>query len=332
VSRDMIIALAVPVFVAWALIAMLRRSKWAAGFADEPNERSLHAVPTPRIGGLGLAAAALPVAALVSSNEIAIVLACAAALCLVSLVDDVRDLAIPVRLAAQATCIVVAMVALSAADAAHARLGAVEAAFAFVAVLWMTNLFNFMDGSDGLAGGMALIGFAAFAAGAWAAQEIPLALASAAVASAAAGFLVHNFPPARVFMGDAGSVPLGFLAGALGLYGIVREAWPAWFPLVVFSPFIVDATVTLARRVARGERPWRAHRSHYYQRLVLAGWSQRRLALCAYALMGLAAVAALLGRAAGPAIQLGILLGCAALYLPLLIAIERRAPRAVTTE
>jgi UDP-N-acetylmuramyl pentapeptide phosphotransferase/UDP-N-acetylglucosamine-1-phosphate transferase len=133
-------------------------------------------------------------------------------------------------------------------------------------------------------------------------------------------------------MGDSGSIPLGFLAGALGLLGTVRGTWPAWFPVLVFSPFIVDATLTLARRMVSGERFWRAHRGHYYQRLILAGWSQRRLALCAYALMLAAALSALAARAAGPGVQLGILLGWTAAYLLLLIAIERRARRAVSAQ
>ncbi len=96
-------------------------------------------------------------------------------------------------------------------------------------------------------------------------------------------------------MGDAGSIPLGFLAGALGVQGALAGAWPFWFPVLVFSPFIVDATVTLARRMVRREPFWRAHRAHYYQRLVLSGWSHRRVALGAYALMCAGAAAALAG-------------------------------------
>jgi UDP-N-acetylmuramyl pentapeptide phosphotransferase/UDP-N-acetylglucosamine-1-phosphate transferase len=188
----------------------------------------------------------------------------------------------------------------------------------------MTNLFNFMDGSDGLAGGMAAIGFGALAAGAAAAGAMALALTAAAIASASVGFLLHNFPPARVFLGDAGSVPLGFLAAALGLHGMLVGAWPLWFPFLVFSPFIADATVTILRRAARRERFWRAHRGHFYQRLVLAGWSRRALALRAYALMAAAGLSALAGRAQGPEVQFGIILGWAAFYALLLVAIERR--------
>ena len=277
-------------------------------------------------------AGALPIAAILSTEPIGAFAACAAALALVSLADDVKSLAIEARLPAHFVAAIVAVLAAGAPEVPGEGLGVLQLAIVILVIVWMTNLFNFMDGTDGLAGGMATIGFAALAFAAFMANAMPLALAAAAVASASAGFLWHNFPSARAFLGDSGSVPLGFLAGALGFLGVMRGIWPAWFPVLVFSPFIVDATITLARRMVKGERFWRAHRSHYYQRLILAGWSQRRLALHAYALMLAAAVSALVARAAGPGVQLGILVGWAAAYLLLLIAIERRARRAVSME
>src|SRR5690606_5547729 len=95
------------------------------------------------------------------------------------------------------------------------------------------------------------------------------------IASAAAGFLVWNFPPARIFMGDTGSSALGLIAGALSLLGDRRGLFPLWVALLVFSPFLLDATVTLIRRAGRRERFWEAHRSHYYQRLALR-WGHRK--------------------------------------------------------
>ena len=88
-----------------------------------------------------------------------------------------------------------------------------------------------------------------------------------------------------VFMGDAGAIPLGFLAVVLGIHGHLLGAWAWWFGVLAFSPFIVDATLTLLRRTAQGHKPWIAHRDNYYQRLILAGWSQRKTALAYYALM-----------------------------------------------
>jgi phospho-N-acetylmuramoyl-pentapeptide-transferase len=302
--------------VAWALIAILRRTPFATRALDRPNERSLHAVPTPRVGGIGVVVAAIPIAMVGADAELAAVLACALALAVVSAIDDLRSLPVGVRLAAHLAAAAFAVVELGPA-------GAISVVVV-LAIGWMTNLFNFMDGADGLAGGMAMIGFSAYAIAAHAAGQPTLAVACVAIAAGAAGFLAHNFPPARVFLGDAGSIPLGFLAGALGFAGYARGAWPAWFPVLVFSPFVADATITLVRRVLRGERPWRAHRDHYYQRLVLAGWSARRLAFAWYALMIAADAAALAGRAQGLMLQCGIISAAVGVYALLLFVIEGR--------
>ena len=309
------IALALPAIVAWLLVIVLLRSPLARRLVDRPNERSLHAEPTPRVGGIAVVLAAIPIAAWMAGEPLALVLAWAVALAAVSLADDYRSLPVVIRLAAH----------LLAAGAAAVELGAAATITVLVAfaIAWMTNLFNFMDGADGLAGGMAVVGFGAYALAAHAADASALALVSIAIASASAGFLAHNFPPARVFLGDVGSIPLGFLAGALGFAGYAQHAWPAWFPVMVFSPFIVDASITLLRRIVRGERIWRAHREHYYQRLVLSGWSTRKLALCAYAWMTALAAAALAGREEGPLLQRGIILAVTAAYAVLLVAIDR---------
>jgi UDP-N-acetylmuramyl pentapeptide phosphotransferase/UDP-N-acetylglucosamine-1-phosphate transferase len=127
-----------------------------------------------------------------------------------------------------------------------------------------------MDGSDGLAAAMSVIGFGTYA---WAAAiaGAPDALVSLAIAAATLPFLARNFPPARIFLGDVGAVPLGFMAAVLGLEGIGSGYWPWWFPPLVFLPFIADATATLARRLATGANVLRAHRDHYYQRMVRLG-------------------------------------------------------------
>ena len=311
--------LAAPAFAAFILIALLRRTRVAALLADHPNQRSLHVQPRPRIGGLGIMAAALPCIAL-GGLHLAIVAAMALFLAAISLGDDLRNLPIEVRLPAHLVAASVAWLAFGSHAGTYGW-GAATAAI-FVTV-WMTNLFNFMDGSDGLAGGMALFGFAAYAWAAHQAGRDDLAWSCAATSAAALGFLAHNFPPARVFMGDAGSVPLGFLAAALGIYGIVSGIWPVWFPPLVFAPFVLDATVTILRRLARGERVWTAHREHFYQRLVLSGWSARGLALAAYALMAACASAALWALRQGHDLPYVIIAASAAIHVLLFFAIER---------
>jgi UDP-N-acetylmuramyl pentapeptide phosphotransferase/UDP-N-acetylglucosamine-1-phosphate transferase len=169
--------------------------------------------------------------------------------------------------------------------------------------VWITNLYNFMDGADGVAGGMAVIGFSAYAIAAWLAGHEALAMLCAAIAAGSLAFLIHNFHPARIFLGDVGSIPLGFLAATLGLVGWRDDLWPLWFPLLVFGPFNADATITLVKRLARRQKVWRPHRDHYYQRIVRMGLGHRAAALLGYAVMVFCAAAALLGRGQSPGVQ-----------------------------
>jgi len=164
-------------------------------------------------------------------------------------------------------------------------LGWTSYAFTFLFIVWMTNLYNFMDGMDGFAGGMTLVGFGFLGGLGLAGGAAGLGVLALIVAAAAAGFLAFNYPPARIFMGDVGAVPLGFLAAALAVKGNRDNVIGLWVPAIIFSPFIVDATVVLIRRILNGKRVWEAHREHYYQRLVLAGWSHRRTVWVEYLLM-----------------------------------------------
>ncbi len=241
---------------------------------DVPNARSLHWVGTPRIGGLGMLLGAGTVMAIyllqvaAGSAQLYIAAGAALALSLVSLADDFKPLPVVLRLCAHMTA--------AGWVAAMSDLPVMTVIVVVLLLVWMANLYNFMDGSDGLAGSMALLGFMTYALAAWPLAP-DIALASAMLAAAAAGFLIFNFPPARIFMGDAGSVPLGFLAGSLGLAGWHAGVWSAEFPLLAFFPFIADSTYTLIRRAANREAVWRAHNKHCYQRLVRMGWSHRKV-------------------------------------------------------
>jgi UDP-N-acetylmuramyl pentapeptide phosphotransferase/UDP-N-acetylglucosamine-1-phosphate transferase len=275
-------------FVLWALLASGAAQRLAV---DAPNARSLHAVPIPRIGGLVLVPVAVALAMTATPLPPQLVGA-TALLVLVGAVDDRRGLHFAPRLAVQLIAAALLLWPLLPA------LGAPAALAIGLALVWGMNAYNFMDGSDGLAGGMALIGFATCAVAAAESNNGSLTALSLALAGAAGGFLVLNFAPARVFLGDAGSVPLGFLAGAMAVLGTLADAWAWWFVPLVFSPFLADATVTLAARGFAGKRVWQAHREHAYQRLVQAGHTHRRVALGAYGLMlASAAVAGVADRA-----------------------------------
>lgn len=204
----------------------------------------------------------------------------------VSLLDDIYDLSVIKRVIVQVVaCLIFIKMQITGTSWA-------ESAILLLAMVWVTNLYNFMDGSDGLAGGMTLFGFGAYAVAAYIPGDMQVAVMSAVVSSASLAFLMFNFHPAKIFMGDAGSVPLGFLAGAIGIYGWKIELWPVWFPMLVFSPFIVDATVTLIKRLIKRESFWKAHRDHYYQRLVRMEWGHSKTAIAEYVLMLLVAVSA----------------------------------------
>jgi UDP-N-acetylmuramyl pentapeptide phosphotransferase/UDP-N-acetylglucosamine-1-phosphate transferase len=292
-------------FVVAFIASRLLLARFARMALDHPNERSLHERPVPRTGGIALlagTAVAIPFVAAALWLPVFLAFALAA----VSLVDDLRGMPSAVRLAFHlVSAAVVTWYLLS-------PMHPLELALLALAVAWITNLYNFMDGSDGLAGGMAFIGFGAYAIAAALARDTPLAVLCTALAMAAAAFLAHNFHPARLFLGDVGSIPLGFLAGTLGLAGWRDDVWPLWFPLLVFGPFIGDATVTLLRRLARRERVWRAHREHYYQRLVRMGFGHRGTAYIGYAAMAACAAVALLARTRSPVVQWSAFLGAGA--------------------
>ncbi len=292
--------------LSWLVTFTLARTQ--VGALDRPNERSLHVRPVPRTGGIAVLGATVAGWLILPEAVLPGLLVVLAALALVSLADDVVTVPVRVRLP----------VHLAAAAAAMAQLGATlpwwMQVIGILAIAWMINLYNFMDGSDGLAGGMALFGFLAYAAGAWMAGATGHAAMNAVVAAAAAGFLVLNFHPARIFLGDVGSVPLGFLAAVSGLYGWTAGLWPLWFPVLVFSPFVVDASVTLARRLGRGDRVWQAHRDHYYQRLVQLGWGHRRTAYAEYGAMAASAVAALVALRLSWQGQVAVLAGATVVY------------------
>jgi UDP-GlcNAc:undecaprenyl-phosphate GlcNAc-1-phosphate transferase len=287
---------------------------------DEPNARSLHQRPVPRTGGIAVLLGAIVslgfgAAQLWPPATVALLLAA------LSFIDDLLPLPTIARLAAHLGA--AGFVVWYLLTPIHP----VEIAVLVLALAWLTNLYNFMDGSDGLAGGMATIGFGAYGLASWLSGHAALASLCVGLSAASAAFVIHNLHPARIFLGDVGSIPLGFLAGALGLLGWRDDVWPLWFPVLVFAPFIADATITLLRRLIRGARVWEAHRDHYYQRMVLMGLGHRRTAWVGYALMALCAGAALLGRNQAPWLQASAFFGASAVLAALAVWLDLRWAR-----
>lgn len=253
---------------------------------DKPNARSLHVKVTPRTGGLALMIGVLAAWVYLQVNVYWLILTLT--LVIVSLLDDMRGLPVRWRLLVQLlVCGIFVYISLRGLPLAMQVL-------IWIGLVWLTNLYNFMDGADGLAGGMGLFGFLTYAVAAYIAGFSDLAIMCASVAAACFAFLIFNFNPAKIFMGDAGSITLGFLAGAIGIYGWQHHVWSIWFALLVFSPFIVDASATITKRLLRGEKIWHAHRQHYYQRIIQMGCSHKKTALYAYVLMSLVSLTAVL--------------------------------------
>lgn len=283
---------------------------------DIPNDRSLHTEPILRVGGVAIMAGILSGWILLIHFWAWWIVLPVLGLFALSLVDDVRGLSAKVRLLGH---FVAAMIVLAGAGVQWLWLLPV-----LLFIVWMTNLFNFMDGADGLAGGMALFGFSFFGIAGLTHGNEAFAMMNFTVGAAALGFLYHNFHPARVFMGDAGSIPLGFLAAAFGVWGWQQGYWPFWYPILVFSPFIIDATATLLKRARRRENLAQAHRGHYYQRLIQMGWGHRNTAIVEYSLMLLAGGSALWGISRGAQEQGYLLALWGAIYLGLAIWVDRR--------
>ncbi len=247
------------------LLRLLRRAR----ILDHPNERSSHSQPTPKGGGLVVAPLILAGWSYQALSDPLVplwpVILAGAALCLLSWRDDLRSLSAGTRLAAQALAVAAGLYGLSGWGGATQGLlpPALDLAFSALAWLWFVNLFNFMDGIDGIAG-VESVTIAVGLAALWTA-DLALGEGHALILAAAViGFLPWNWAPARLFLGDVGSVPLGYLLGFLLLFAAYQGYWAA--ALILPAYYWADATLTLLRRLARRERVWQAHRSHWYQR------------------------------------------------------------------
>ena len=332
---------------AWWLTNRLCSPKSFLSILAHPNERTLHAMPTPQTGGLAvigsvvisliLAASVLAIVQPskpvlpkgVASGSVWIVVSMLL-IFVVSFIDDCVGLPAALRLGIQAVsaCIIIGGVGLTLSSipipgGPNILLGLAAIPVSVLALLWMANLYNFMDGMDGFAGGMTFFGFGFLAYFGWQAHFPVMLIIATFVAMGALGFLTHNFPPARIFMGDAGSITIGFLAGTLMILGVRDGIFELWVPIMIFSPFIVDATVTLIRRMLRRKKIWEAHREHYYQRLVLSGWSHRRTVLAEYGVMMLCGGLAVLYHHSTDKIRLIILCVWVAIFLVLGILVHR---------
>ncbi|MQX38091.1 glycosyl transferase [Roseospira navarrensis] len=329
-SGPLVLAVAAAVL---SLIAVRLLERWlhARAVLDHPNDRSSHAVPTPRGGGLGLLAAALPLLiwdALSSGTGGPalpwVMLVGGVGLAALSWRDDLRPLPAIPRLSGHLLACYGALWALPLPGPVFQGLlpGPLDMLAAGLLWAWFVNLFNFMDGIDGISGVQTIALGTALALVA-AATAVPLPVAAPLIlAGAAAGFLVWNWHPARIFLGDVGSVPLGYLLGGMLLMLAAHGQWAA--ALIAPLYYLADATLTLLGRLARGHSPTQAHRDHAYQVAVRAGLSHARVSMVVAGLNALL-VALALATAAGP-LPAAVAVALAALLVGGVLSVMRWRP------
>jgi len=296
VSPQLAIVIGVVLAASAALTGAWRRLALARGVLDWPNARSSHSAPTPRGGGIAIvftmsaAVIALSAAGMIDSHLVIALCGGGAAVggggvAAAGFADDRRSVAFPTRLTVQFAAAAWAVWWLGGLPAIRigarvTSLGWAGHLIATIGIVWTLNLFNFMDGIDGIAASEAV--FVALAGGAISiAAGDPTGFAACALAAACAGFLPWNWPPARIFMGDVGSGYVGFALAVLALSATRTYGTAPWVWLILGGIFFVDATLTLLWRVARRERVHEAHRTHAYQWLARRWASHRRVTLAA---------------------------------------------------
>ncbi|MBU6349322.1 MAG: glycosyltransferase family 4 protein [Chloroflexi bacterium] len=321
---------AVASVVAYVGVAYMRR--WAAQrMLDIPNERSSHTQPTPRGGGLlivlvtlaGLWLATPFMAISLLRPALAAFSLGAALIAWISWCDDRRPLPSRVRFGAHAIGALAMIILVGSWQTVALPLlptvtfGWLGVPLTFFWLVGLTNAYNFMDGIDGLAGGQAVVaGLGWLMLG----QLVGLPLVSLLgvfVAGSSLGFLGHNWPPARIFMGDVGSAFLGFTLATLAVLGGLADARLPFAGVLLLWPFVFDTIFTILRRLRRGENIFAAHRSHLYQRLVIAGWRHRTVTLLylGLALLGAGLALAWLFKLPGSALAASLLPPLCALLL-----------------
>ena len=265
-----------------ALTGVARRLALSRGVLDVPNARSSHEAPTPRGGGIAIvvtfvvASFALALFGLIPADLFGALTGGGLAVALVGYFDDRKPLPARVRLAIHLISAAWAVYMLAGLPpiqwgSTPIRLGLWGDVLAVFAIAWILNFFNFMDGIDGIAASEAVFVAASGAGLCWiAGVDAGVGYASLILAAASLGFLLWNWPPARVFMGDVGSGYLGYVLGVLAVVANRESPAAVWVWLILGGVFFVDSAVTLGRRLSRGDRVYEAHRTHAYQ------WLARR--------------------------------------------------------
>ena len=319
-------------FASWVSVAYFK--KWALEHRvlDIPNDRSSHRVPVPRGGGIALVATVIVAMILELRNDPSPRIAIAwmggsVLIAVVSWLDDLKSLPMVIRLIAQSSAAALVIAAaqpireIGAPPLGFLPFGSAGDVLMFLWIVGLTNAFNFMDGIDGIAAGQAAIAGAAAAVVGQMQNETTVTFLGLFIAASSIGFLLHNWSPATIFMGDVGSAFLGYSLAVMPLMSRRSQPELLLVDICVLWPFLFDTIFTFARRSMKRENVLKAHRSHLYQRLVHSGASHASVALL---YITLATIGAVLGVAALRSVSFGIaaLVSIPAMAVGLLAAVR----------
>ncbi|MCZ2392206.1 MAG: glycosyltransferase family 4 protein [Acidobacteria bacterium] len=277
--------------VSAAGVFLVRRWTLAKGILDVPNERSSHSLPTPRGGGIVIACISLAAFVIYSTSAHSTIsygfVAGAVLVVAISWIDDLRGLPPFVRIAVHTVATAIVLIDRGPFPiffgGQQAELSSViEFGISLLFIVWLINAYNFMDGIDGIAGIQALAAAAGWCVLGVISGQVELAILASVIFASSLGFLVFNWQPAKIFMGDAGSAFLGFTFASIGLLAPNGSGIRTiGLPLACFLvwPFLFDSLYTLVRRLLRREKVWHAHRSHIYQQLVRRGYSHATVSI-----------------------------------------------------
>lgn len=319
-----------------ALTGQVRALAVRRGLMDNPNDRSSHTAPTPRGGGIAIIAASaigMTTAALTGlsqARDAFTLIAGIVAIGAVGWLDDARGVKPRLRLAVHLAVAAATVAALGGMPAlslgiADVPLGLFGYALAAIGIVWSINLFNFMDGIDGLGGSQAVLIFGAGAVLLFLDGDVSLGALALLLAAASAGFLVWNWPPAKIFLGDVGSGAIGYAVATIAVISENHHSIPILGFAILGGVFILDATVTLVRRLLRGYGPAQAHRDHAYQRLARLWGNHRRVTVAAACVTALLAVLGAVGSLWPRLLLPAFVLACVVLT-SLFMAAEQRVP------
>ncbi len=282
------IALFAVLIISIMLTGLVRKYALSRSIIDIPNERSSHTVPTPRGGGLAIVTLllmAIGYCYFSGKSSLEFMLALGGGTLIVAIVgwiDDHKHIPAAIRATVYALAAIWAITWINREfplynDTYGFPFGLLGCLFIVIGIVWLTNLFNFMDGTDALAGMESICACSAACFLFYLEGQFGMMLISAVIIASCCGFIFWNWPPAKIFMGDVGSCSLGFCFGILAVLSELTNSIPMTIWFILLAVFICDATFTLLMRIVRREKWYKAHKTHAYQRLVLCGMSHKKL-------------------------------------------------------